>query len=143
MDRDEVRVLLQRVARGELPADDALDTLVGGPLALDRGLAAGFADLGFARLDTHRALRTGDPEVIYGAGKTPYEIVALLRALHEREGDRPAVATRLTEDAMATVRAQLPDATADRTKKVKRRQILFPLRWRFAGTLVRSTTLPS
>jgi NCAIR mutase (PurE)-related protein len=113
VDRDEVRVLLERVARGDLPAGDALDTLVEGPLALDRGQPAGFADLGFARLDTHRALRTGDPEVVYGAGKTPDEVVALLRALHEQSGDRPAVATRLSDEARQTVRDQLPDAVVD------------------------------
>src|SRR5207248_3590518 len=67
----------------------------------------------FARLDTHRALRTGDPEVIYGAGKTPDEVVALLRALHEQVGDRPAVATRLSDDARQAVREQLPDAVGD------------------------------
>ncbi len=61
MDRDEVRALLERVATGELPTTDALYALVSAPLA-------GYADLGFARLDTHRELRTGDPEVSYGAG---------------------------------------------------------------------------
>ncbi|MDX6256592.1 MAG: pyridinium-3,5-biscarboxylic acid mononucleotide synthase [Frankiales bacterium] len=110
MDRDEVRALLQRVAEGELPADDALAALVAGPLAAD---SSGFADLGFARLDTHRALRTGDPEVVYGAGKTPAEVVALLRALHAATGDRPAVVTRLNDDAIALIREQLPEAVVD------------------------------
>lgn len=110
MDRDEVRELLERVATGELPTTDALDALVAGPLAL---ATTGFADLGFARLDTHRALRTGDPEVIYGAGKTPAEIVALLSALHAATGDRPAVVTRLHDDAIALIRDELPDAVID------------------------------
>ncbi len=113
MDSDEVRALLARVASGELPTQEAYDTLVAGPLAINDGDAAGFRDLGFARLDTHRALRTGDPEVIYGAGKTPAEVVALLRALHAAPGDRPAVATRLHDDAIAAVRAELPDALID------------------------------
>jgi NCAIR mutase (PurE)-related protein len=113
VDRDEVRALLEQVARGDVPADDALDTLVSAPLALDHGQPAGFTDLGFARLDTHRALRTGDPEVIYGAGKTPYEIVSLLQALHEQQGDRPAVVTRLADEAVARIRAELPEAVVD------------------------------
>jgi pyridinium-3,5-biscarboxylic acid mononucleotide synthase len=113
MDRDEVRALLARVADGVLPADEALEELVGGPLAMDHGHTAGFTDLGFARLDTHRALRTGDPEVVYGAGKTPAEIVALLRALHSATGDRPAVVTRLRDDAIAAIRAELPEALVD------------------------------
>jgi NCAIR mutase (PurE)-related protein len=110
MDRDEVRTLLERVARGDLPPEAALDALVAGPLAAD---SSGFTDLGFARLDTHRALRTGDPEVIYGAGKTPAEVVALLQALHSATGDRPAVVTRLGDDATRLVRAELPDAVVD------------------------------
>jgi len=106
MDRDEVRALLEQVAAGEVPTADALDALVAAPLA-------GFDDLGFARLDTHRALRTGDPEVIYGAGKTPAEVVALLRALYEQAGDRPAVVTRLHDEAIAMIRTELPDAVVD------------------------------
>ena len=103
-------MLLERVAAGELPATDALDALVAGPLAAD---TSGFADLGFARLDTHRALRTGDPEVIYGAGKNPAEVVALLKALYAQAGDRPAVVTRLHDDAIALIRNELPDAVID------------------------------
>jgi NCAIR mutase (PurE)-related protein len=110
MDRDEVRTLLERVAGGELATSDAFDALVAGPLAAD---TKGFTDLGFARLDTHRALRTGDPEVVYGAGKTPTEVVALLRALHDATGDRPAVVTRLHDEAIALIRAELPDAVVD------------------------------
>ena len=41
-------------------------------------------DLGFARVDVDRAARTGDPEVVYGAGKTPDQVVGILRALHEK-----------------------------------------------------------
>ena len=41
----------------------------------------GWRDLGFARLDTDRLVRTGDPEVVFGAGKSPEQTVALLRAL--------------------------------------------------------------
>ncbi len=110
MDRDEVRVLLERVAGGELATSDALDALVAGPLAAD---SSGFTDLGFARLDTHRALRTGDPEVIYGAGKLPAEVVTLLRALQAATGDRPALVTRLQDEAIALIRAELPDAVVD------------------------------
>jgi NCAIR mutase (PurE)-related protein len=110
MDRDEVRALLRRVADGDLAADEALDALVAGPLGTG---ASGFTDLGFARLDTHRALRTGDPEVVYGAGKTPYEVVTLLRALHAGSGDRPAVVTRLHDEAITAIREELPDAVVD------------------------------
>ena len=70
------------------------------------------ADLGFARVDLDRAGRTGDPEVVYGAGKTPSQVVAILRTLHERHPDRAVLATRLTEEAQALVAAEL-GATVD------------------------------
>ncbi|MDP9240707.1 MAG: nickel pincer cofactor biosynthesis protein LarB [Actinomycetota bacterium] len=54
----------------------------------------GFDDLGFARLDTGRAARTGDPEVVYGDGKTPEQAVALVTALRRAHPDRPALLTR-------------------------------------------------
>lgn len=71
------------------------------------------ADLGFARVDLDRAARTGDPEVVYAAGKAPEHVVAILSRLHERHPDRAVLATRLTAEAEALVRAQLPDATVD------------------------------
>ena len=58
---------------------------------------AGFADLGFARVDTHRAARTGDPEVVYGAGKTAEQSVDLLGTLHAAHPDRAVLATRLPD----------------------------------------------
>ena len=57
-------------------------------------------DLGFARVDLDRARRTGDAEVVYGAGKTPQQVVSILRTLHERHPDRAVLATRLADDAM-------------------------------------------
>jgi NCAIR mutase (PurE)-related protein len=67
-------------------------------------------DLGFARVDLDRARRTGDPEVVYGAGKTPEQVVAILSTLHEQHPDRAALATRLSDAAMAHVASELPDA---------------------------------
>lgn len=74
--------------------------------------AAGWHDLGFARLDTHREHRTGDPEVVYGAGKSPAQTVALLRALREAHPERAALATRLPDETLHAVRAEL-DGTGD------------------------------
>jgi NCAIR mutase (PurE)-related protein len=76
------------------------------------------ADLGFARVDVDRARRTGDPEVVYGAGKTPDQTVALLRTLADQPGARPAVATRLPAGAVAAVREAFPDALIDETASV-------------------------
>lgn len=74
---------------------------------------AGFLDLGFARLDTDRLVRTGDPEVVYGGGKTAQQVVTSLAELHRRTPERAVVATRLADDALAAVRADLPDALVD------------------------------
>jgi NCAIR mutase (PurE)-related protein len=64
----------------------------------------GFLDLGFARLDTHRAARTGDPEVVYAAGKTAAQVVDLLAALRIAHPHRPAFATRLGPEAATAIR---------------------------------------
>ena len=60
-------------------------------------------DLGFARVDLERAARTGDPEVVYGAGKTPEQVVAILRSLQAKHPDRAVLATRLSDEAQAAV----------------------------------------
>lgn len=71
------------------------------------------ADLGFARVDLDRAARTGDPEVVYGAGKTPDEIVSILRALHDKHPDRAVLATRVADEALRAVAEALPHASVD------------------------------
>ncbi len=58
------------------------------------------ADLGFARIDLDRAARTGDPEVVYAAGKTPEQVASILTTLHKRHPDRAVLATRLSPEAM-------------------------------------------
>jgi NCAIR mutase (PurE)-related protein len=72
-------------------------------------------DLGYARLDLDRAARTGDPEVVYGAGKSPSHVVELLTRLHEAHPDRAVLATRLSAEAMELIRSELTDATLDET----------------------------
>jgi NCAIR mutase (PurE)-related protein len=60
-------------------------------------------DLGFARVDLDRAARTGDAEVVYGAGKTPEQVVAILGTLHAKHPDRAMLATRLSDEALHAV----------------------------------------
>lgn len=81
-------------------------------------------DLGYARLDADRARRTGDPEVVYGPGKTPGQVVGALTALAGRHPERAVLATRLAPEALDAVRAQLPDAVVD---AVGRTAVLGPL----------------
>jgi pyridinium-3,5-biscarboxylic acid mononucleotide synthase len=80
---------------------------------VDRSATEGVADLGFARLDTDRADRTGDPEVVYGAGKTPAQVVEILNTLREAHPERAVLATRLSDPVVEAVRAQVPDVEVD------------------------------
>jgi NCAIR mutase (PurE)-related protein len=81
-------------------------------------------DLGYARLDIDRARRTGDPEVVYGAGKTPQQVVGILDRLHSRHPGRAVLATRLSEEAQEAVRHELSDAVVD---EVARCAVLGPM----------------
>jgi NCAIR mutase (PurE)-related protein len=91
MDPDRIRKLLGEVGRGERSVDDALTELKDLP----------FRSLEFARPDTHRHLRTGFPEVVFGQGKTPEQIAAILIELVR--GGSVAFATRVAADAASTV----------------------------------------
>ena len=71
------------------------DTAAGQPVPV--------VDLGYARLDVDRARRTGDPEVVYGAGKTPAQVVEILQRLYDAHPDRAVLATRLDAAAMAAL----------------------------------------
>ncbi len=81
-------------------------------------------DVGYARLDVDRARRTGDPEVVYGAGKSPDQVVSLLRSLHESHPDRAVLATRLSAESLRELTAELPDVVID---EVARAATLGPL----------------
>ena len=71
--------------------------------------AAPFEDLGFARVDTHRALRQGFPEVILGLGKTPAQIAAIAERIVAR--GQALLVTRAQPEAYDAVRALVPAAT--------------------------------
>ena len=107
MDRDEVRRLLESVAAGRSSVDDAVRTLASPTVS-----GQGYDDLGFARVDSHRGLRTGDPEVVYGAGKTPAQAVAIVRSLLA-DTARPALVTRAPGDVMAAIQTEFPDHLVD------------------------------
>jgi NCAIR mutase (PurE)-related protein len=68
-------------------------------------------------LDLDRAARTGDPEVVYGAGKTPEQVVASLRRLADAHPDRAVLATRVTPDGLDRCRAAFGDAAIDETAR--------------------------
>lgn len=100
MQIERLTALLAAVQAGETSVDEALATL--------RDLPYETVD-DFARIDNHRALRTGLPEVIYGAGKTADQVAQLLQILATRNDY--AVATRVTPEQAMAVQAVLPAAT--------------------------------
>jgi len=96
MDRTRLHELLTRVQSGALDVDHALDQLKTLP----------YEDLGFARVDHHRALRKGFPEVIFGQGKTARQIVEIAQRLVTN--GQHALITRLDEQKALEVHAALP-----------------------------------
>lgn len=74
---------------------------------------SGVRDIGFAKLDVDRAERTGDPEVVLGAGKTPQQVVEALAQLAAAHPDRAVLVTRLSGEAHAAVVEQLPSCVVD------------------------------
>ena len=97
MDESRLRDLLQQVQAGDTGVEAALERLKDLP----------FEDLGFAKLDVHRDLRRGFPEVILGQGKTVEQIVTIAEALRERHD--VVLATRLSDEAMAALRQRFPE----------------------------------
>ncbi len=96
MDRFQLQNLLELVRAGGVSLDEALRELTDLP----------FADLGYAMVDHHRALRQGTPEVIFGLGKTPEQIVGIAQEL-ARTGQNVLI-TRLDREKAVAVRQMLP-----------------------------------
>jgi pyridinium-3,5-biscarboxylic acid mononucleotide synthase len=99
MNEDQIRALLEGVRSGETSTEQALEQLRSLPIE-------NVAD--FARLDHHRALRCGFPEVIFAQGKTPEQVVLIFQRLAER--NERVMATRVTPEMYAAVKADLPEA---------------------------------
>ncbi len=98
MDRDQLRSLLSDVADRTRTIDEALIALRDMP----------YEDTTAAVIDHHRSLRTGVPEVVYGASKTPQQIAAIVDRMVAQNGR--AIVTRASREAVEAVRATYPDA---------------------------------
>lgn len=112
MNIENLRKLLEDVKSGSLPIENALQDLKKLP----------FEDIGFAKLDHHRNIRNGYPEVIYCQGKTVPQIKAIVQRLMERENN--IMATRAGYDVYEGILEVTPDAVyyeAARIVAVKRR----------------------
>ena len=96
--RGDIRWLLEQVRDGCLTTDEALSRLRDLP----------YQDLGFARIDHHRPLRTGSPEVVLGKGKAPRQVAGIVAALRGR--GHPVLVTKTTPEAHVEVLAVAPEA---------------------------------
>ena len=88
MDEKDLRTLLNQVKEGNIPIEDAVLELKKAP----------FEDMGYARPDIHRGIRQGRSEVIYGAGKTPAQILSISEKLMEY-GQKNVLITRMSSEA--------------------------------------------
>lgn len=102
MDKRQLLDVLDQVRAGALSPADAADRI--GTLPFSEVAHA----VGTTMIDHHRELRTGVPEIVYGASKTPEQIAGALGALHERAG--AAIATRVDAAKAAAVKALVPAA---------------------------------
>ena len=83
-------------------------------------MAEPFVDLGFARVDTDRARRCGFPEVVFGAGKTPEEVLAIGRVLLERNG--VLLVSRASAEQHRVLSTEFPAALVARTRPLPHRR---------------------
>jgi NCAIR mutase (PurE)-related protein len=95
---EAIRKLLQQVRAGKLSPDDAVQRLRHLP----------FEDLGFAKVDHHRALRVGMPEVVFSERKTPAQVAAIFERLAEHGNN--VLATRATKEQFSAVKKVAPAA---------------------------------
>ncbi len=98
MEVEKLKTLLEQVKRGEVQVSDALQSLRTLP----------FEDLGFSKIDHHRQLRTGFPEVIFCEGKTDTQVAQISQRI--LEAGHPLLATRATPTMYEAVKALHPEA---------------------------------
>lgn len=95
--KSEVKQILQAVKDGDMSVDDALLQLKTQP----------FEDIGYAKVDLHRKVRQGAAEVIYGAGKTPEQIIGIIDTM-QKNGQKRILITRLAPDSANKINEVYP-----------------------------------
>lgn len=106
MERERIRQLLENVKQGDVEIDAAMKSLSSLP----------FVDTPSARVDTQRSLRIGIPEVVYGPGKTPSQIVEVVTAL--REAEQNVLVTRVEPEVAVEVLEAFPSGEYDDVARV-------------------------
>jgi len=106
MDRDKLRQLLEKIKNGKIEIDRALEDLRSLP----------YDDLGFAKLDTHRDLRRGFPEVIFCEGKSTQQVIAIIRQFSKH--GKTIMATRASRELFTDVKKAIPKARYHGTARI-------------------------
>lgn len=97
MNIPDLKELLEKVRTGTIGTEEALLKLKELP----------YSDLGYARIDNHREIRTGYPEIIFCAGKTVAQVTGIFRAMSERGTN--IIGTRATEEMYLSIKETLPE----------------------------------
>ncbi|MFA5259667.1 MAG: nickel pincer cofactor biosynthesis protein LarB [Candidatus Omnitrophota bacterium] len=105
MEKSSIKKMLAQVQSGRLSVDEAMERLRVFP----------YEDLGFAKVDHHRTLRVGFPEVILCLGKTPEQIEEIFKSLSSR--NKRLLLTRANEDIYSRIKAIHPQAQYNRQAK--------------------------
>ncbi len=103
---EQAREILEKLKNGEISVEEAEQYFRSEP----------FHEMGFAKLDTHRELRSGFPEVIYCAGKPDDYLVSIYKKMVEADGR--AFGTRATKEQFELVRAEISDITYDPVSRI-------------------------
>jgi hypothetical protein len=98
LNAESIRKLFEQVRQGKFSPDEAVQRLRHLP----------FEDLGFAKVDHHRALRVGMPEVVFGEGKTPAQLATIFSRLAQHEGN--ILATRTSKEQFSAVKKKVRKA---------------------------------
>jgi NCAIR mutase (PurE)-related protein len=117
MDREQLRNFLEKIRAGRMTVEEGIAVL--------RDLY--YTELGCAKLDNHRELRVGSPEVIYCPGKTVDQVKTVVRAMLERGSN--ILATKADEGLYAEIRTMCPDAVFHPTARmfaIKRKKAYMP-----------------
>ncbi len=106
MTKDDIKKLLHEVKQGTLGIEEALEFLKNFP----------YSDLGFARIDHHRELRTGYPEIVYCAGKTVEQVAMIFKSMTESENN--IIGTRADEKMYDAVKSIEKNAVYHKTARI-------------------------
>ncbi|MEN6358136.1 MAG: nickel pincer cofactor biosynthesis protein LarB [Armatimonadota bacterium] len=106
MDTGLLKNLLEMVKNGSMEVDDAMDHLRSLP----------YEDIGFAKLDNHRNLRNGFPEVVFCQGKTTEQVVEIMQ--HLCKGNKCILGTRASAEVYEAVRTEIPYSSYNKLARV-------------------------